>query len=272
VDLVRRSFGPLFREMSGHGAHEVIVESPNHARPLALSPLDDIALALKVMRRRCAALGTQPSFEVVQLFQNHGSRAGASLQHPHFQIVAAPVVPRQMRIKYAVAAEYYHATGSSVYSDLCRDELASGERLVFANAEFVAFAPFASRVAFETWIIPRAGRGKGKGANQHNLAWHLADMTWGWVNPGYERGAVYRNLDASLSRLPVAILYIVANIVLGIHLFHGFWSLFQSLGWKKKSYGVFLDKAARVIAIAIFLGYASIPLAILFGYGKEALR
>ena len=63
------------------------------------------------------------------------------------------------------------------------------------------------------------------------LAWHLADLTWGWVNPGYERGAVYRNLDASLSRLPVAILYIVANIVLGIHLFHGFWSLFQSLGW-----------------------------------------
>ena len=155
--FARRSFGPLFREMSGYGAHEVIVISPNHSRPLALSPLEEIALALEVMRRRCAALGAQPSFEVVQLFQNHGARAGASLQHPHFQILAAPVVPRQMRIKYAVAAEYYHATGSSVYSDLCRDELASGERLVFTNAEFVAFAPFASRVAFETWIIPRAG-------------------------------------------------------------------------------------------------------------------
>ena len=62
------------------------------------------------------------------------------------------------------------------------------------------------------------------------LAWHLADLTWGWVNPGFVRGAVYRNLDASLSRLPVAILYIVANIALGIHLFHGIWSLFQSLG------------------------------------------
>ena len=63
------------------------------------------------------------------------------------------------------------------------------------------------------------------------LVWHLADLTWGWVNPGFVRGAVYRNLDASLSRLPVAILYIVANIALGIHLFHGTWSLFQSLGW-----------------------------------------
>ena len=63
------------------------------------------------------------------------------------------------------------------------------------------------------------------------LVWHLADFTWGWVNPDFVRGAVYRNLDASLSRLPVAILYIVANIALGIHLFHGTWSLFQSLGW-----------------------------------------
>ena len=62
------------------------------------------------------------------------------------------------------------------------------------------------------------------------LAFHLADLTWGWVNPDFVRGAVYRNLDASLSRLPVAILYIVANIALGIHLFHGTWSLFQSMG------------------------------------------
>ena len=54
--------------------------------------------------------------------------------------------------------------------------------------------------------------------------WHLADLTWGWVNPDFEHGMVYRNLDASLSRLPVSILYIVANIALGIHLFHGTWS------------------------------------------------
>ena len=62
------------------------------------------------------------------------------------------------------------------------------------------------------------------------LFWHLADFTWGWVNPDFERGEVYRNMDASLSRVPVAILYIVANIALGIHLFHGVWSLFQSMG------------------------------------------
>ena len=63
------------------------------------------------------------------------------------------------------------------------------------------------------------------------LFFHLADLTWGWFNPDFVRGEVYRNVDASLSRIPVAILYIVANIALGIHLFHGTWSLFQSMGW-----------------------------------------
>ena len=63
------------------------------------------------------------------------------------------------------------------------------------------------------------------------LAWHLADLTWGWANPDFVRGEVYRNVDASLSRRPVALLYIVANIALGIHLFHGAWSMFQSMGW-----------------------------------------
>ena len=97
------------------------------------------------------------------------------------------------------------------------------------------------------------------------LAWHLADMTWGWVNPGYERGAVYRNLDASLSRLPVAILYIVANIVLGIHLFHGFWSLFQSLGWNSPRFNEWRRAAAVAIATIIVVGNVSIPIAVQAG-------
>jgi succinate dehydrogenase cytochrome b subunit len=85
------------------------------------------------------------------------------------------------------------------------------------------------------------------------LAWHLADMTWGWVNP------------ASLSRLPVAILYIVANIVLGIHLFHGFWSLFQSLGWNSPRFNEWRRAAAVAIATIVVVGNVSIPIAVLAG-------
>jgi succinate dehydrogenase / fumarate reductase cytochrome b subunit len=97
------------------------------------------------------------------------------------------------------------------------------------------------------------------------LAWHLADFTWGWVNPDFVRGAVYRNLDASLSRLPVAILYIVANIALGIHLFHGAWSMFQSLGWNSPRYNQWRKYFAWTLAAVVTIGNVSMPLMVVTG-------
>jgi succinate dehydrogenase / fumarate reductase cytochrome b subunit len=97
------------------------------------------------------------------------------------------------------------------------------------------------------------------------LFWHLADFTWGWFNPGFERGAVYRNMDASLSRVPVALLYIVANIALGIHLFHGVWSLFQSMGWSNPKFNAWRRHLATGIATLIVVGNVSFPIMTLAG-------
>ena len=97
------------------------------------------------------------------------------------------------------------------------------------------------------------------------IAWHLADLTWGWMNPGFVKGAVYRNLDASLSRLPVAALYIVANIALGIHLFHGTWSLFQSIGWSSPRFNNWRRYLATGVATAVVVGNVSFPIAVLAG-------
>lgn len=97
------------------------------------------------------------------------------------------------------------------------------------------------------------------------IVWHLADFTWGWVNPDFVRGAVYRNLDASLSRIPVSLLYIVANIALGIHIFHGFWSMFQSLGWNSPRFNKWRRAAATGIATLIVVGNVSFPIAVLAG-------
>ncbi len=106
------------------------------------------------------------------------------------------------------------------------------------------------------------------------LFFHLADFTWGWFNPDFERGAVYRNLDASLSRVPVAILYIVANIALGIHLFHGTWSLFQSMGWNNPRFNKWRRHLATGIATAIVVGNCSFPIMALAGvieYNPDAV-
>jgi succinate dehydrogenase / fumarate reductase cytochrome b subunit len=97
------------------------------------------------------------------------------------------------------------------------------------------------------------------------IAWHLADLTWGWVNPGYEYGEVYRNLDASLSRLPVALLYIAANIALGTHLFHGIWSLFQSMGWNNPRFNRWRRGLATGIATVVVVGNVSFPIMTLAG-------
>jgi succinate dehydrogenase / fumarate reductase, cytochrome b subunit len=97
------------------------------------------------------------------------------------------------------------------------------------------------------------------------ILWHLADLTWGWVNPDFSRGDVYRNLDASLSRVPVAILYIVANIALGIHLFHGTWSLFQSMGWNNPKFNEWRRMLATAIATIVVVGNVSFPIMTLAG-------
>ncbi len=97
------------------------------------------------------------------------------------------------------------------------------------------------------------------------LFFHLADLTWGWFNPDFIRGAPYHNVDASLSRVPVALLYIVANIALGIHLFHGAWSLFQSMGWSNPRFNRWRRGFATAFAAVIVVGNVSFPVAVLAG-------
>ncbi len=97
------------------------------------------------------------------------------------------------------------------------------------------------------------------------LAWHLADFTLGWVNPGFEHGEVYRNIDASLSRLPITVLYVVANLALGLHIRHGAWSLFQSLGRNNPRFASAKVWGANAFAAVIVLGNVSFPIAVQLG-------
>jgi succinate dehydrogenase / fumarate reductase cytochrome b subunit len=97
------------------------------------------------------------------------------------------------------------------------------------------------------------------------LVWHLADLTWGWVNPDFERGDVFRNVVASFQRPPIALLYIVANIALGIHLFHGAWSMFQSLGLNNPKWNSWRRSFAIGFAALVTVGNLSFPIAVMTG-------
>ena len=97
------------------------------------------------------------------------------------------------------------------------------------------------------------------------IIWHLFDLSWTGTGATYVRGMAYENVDASLSRFPVAALYIVANLALGLHLFHGAWSLFQSLGLNNPRFNKARRNFAAAFAAIIVVGNVSFPIAVLAG-------
>ena len=92
------------------------------------------------------------------------------------------------------------------------------------------------------------------------LFYHLADLTWGWFNPDFVRGDPYHNVVASLSNVPVAILYVVANVALAIHIYHGAWSMFQSLGVNSPKLNPLRRRFAQGFAAVILIGNLSFPI------------
>lgn len=105
------------------------------------------------------------------------------------------------------------------------------------------------------------------------ILFHLADLTFGNANPDFEHGEVFNNLVASLERWPVALIYIVANLALGLHLFHGAWSMFQSLGWNSPRFNPARRWVAVGIALLVTVINLSFPITVLAGWvTPEGLR
>jgi succinate dehydrogenase / fumarate reductase cytochrome b subunit len=98
------------------------------------------------------------------------------------------------------------------------------------------------------------------------VLFHLADLTLGWANPDFQPGKPYQNLVASFTNPAVAGLYIVANVTLGFHLFHGLWSLFQSLGWNNPRFNAWRRRFATAFAWIVTLGNVSFPVSVLMGW------
>jgi succinate dehydrogenase / fumarate reductase, cytochrome b subunit len=97
------------------------------------------------------------------------------------------------------------------------------------------------------------------------VAYHLADLTFGWVNPAAEGATVYEKVVASFSNPAIAAFYIVANLALGVHLYHGGWSLFQSMGWNNRRFNHWRRAFAVGFAVFVTLGNLSFPIAVQVG-------
>jgi len=148
----------FFTKMNGVGAHDVIVETPVHNRFIPLMEDQEVEELLTVYRERYNQLSRDPRVKVIIIFKNHGEAAGTSLIHPHSQLVATPIVPAELRQQFEVAIAHYDETGRCLYQDIIDHELRAGERIVMNTGGFVVFHPFASRMPFETWVMPKKGQ------------------------------------------------------------------------------------------------------------------
>jgi UDPglucose--hexose-1-phosphate uridylyltransferase len=147
----------LYDRMNGIGAHEVVIETPDHQASLATLGEEAIADVLLACRERVLDLKKDPRFEYILIFKNHGEAAGASLEHPHSQLIATPITPIMVKEELDGGARYYDLKQRCVWCDIIRQDR-GGRRMILEDNGFIVLAPFAPRFPFETWIMPRAHR------------------------------------------------------------------------------------------------------------------
>ena len=153
-DLGEHQVGP-YTAMNGLGLHEVLINSPRHDEDLGQAPLDSVERVVAGYIDRYQAHERYPTVKYSLIIVNHGREAGASREHPHAQIFGIPLVPPSVAAELEGVERYQREKGSCPYCDIVDFETQQGERVVYENAAFVVLAPFASRVPFECWVVPR---------------------------------------------------------------------------------------------------------------------
>jgi UDPglucose--hexose-1-phosphate uridylyltransferase len=188
--LDRRGEG-LYDSMNGIGAHEVIIESPRHEATLATLEPEAVERVLWAIRDRLQDLRQDRRFRSLIAFKNHGRAAGALLDHPHSQLIALPIVPREVRDELEGARAHFAIRERCLFCDIVRQDLADGRRVVAENADMVALAPWAPRFPFETWVLPRRHQASYEETPRHEIG-ALARLL----------GDLLRRMDQALSRPP----------------------------------------------------------------------
>ena len=167
----REAIEGFFDRMHGLGAHEVVIETPEHCGGLPDLPTDQVKRIVDAYIQRLSSLMQNPAFRYVLLFKNHGKEAGASLLHPHSQIIATPIVPQEVRNSLNIARAYYERKERCLFCDVLLAEIRSGQRIVEETEGYVALTPYASRFPFELVIYPKA--------HSHDFTTLDDDQRWG---------------------------------------------------------------------------------------------
>ena len=150
-----RTIHRSLRSMRGFGVHDVIVETPDHSLVMALMSDAHVADILRIYKTRYDQLSLDPRIAQVTIFKNHGADAGTSLEHPHSQLIATPVISHQVRERFQEAMRHHDDFGCCIFCQMIDEELQDQRRVVLTSEHFVAVELFASPAPFFTHIYPR---------------------------------------------------------------------------------------------------------------------
>jgi UDPglucose--hexose-1-phosphate uridylyltransferase len=182
----------MFETRDGMGAHEVIVETPLHDQPLHVLEPNRLWRVLWAWRTRLQDLKRDSRFASVVIFKNHGRAAGARLDHAHSQLVAYPIVPPALREEVDGGVWHLENTKRCIFCDVIAEEQRDGRRIIFDNDAILAIAPFAARVPFETWLLPRDHAPRFEEASDESLEGLassirtvIAGIDWALERPAY---------------------------------------------------------------------------------------
>jgi UDPglucose--hexose-1-phosphate uridylyltransferase len=157
----------MFDRMNGIGAHEVIVETPDHGRTLAAMAEPEIERVLWAYRERILDLERDVRLKYILIFKNHGAAAGATIEHTHSQLVALPIIPDFVREELDGGRRHFEIKERCVFCDIVHQDLADARRVVHENTDVVALAPYAPRFPFETWLLPKRHGARFEAAPRH---------------------------------------------------------------------------------------------------------
>lgn len=190
-DIDKRGDG-MYDIITGIGAHEVIIEHPQHKLSMSELSEENVAEVLWMYRERLLDLKKDTRLVYGLIFKNVGEAAGASLEHSHSQLIATPIVPLQVQGEMDRCTQYSSFRGRCLFCDMIKQEISTGSRVISDGHHFVAFAPFAARFPFETWILPKRHASHFEAMNDESMFKELASLL----------RSVLRRLEGAMSTPP----------------------------------------------------------------------
>jgi UDPglucose--hexose-1-phosphate uridylyltransferase len=189
---LHRSAHGIRRTVTGVGIHEVIVETPDHGKTTALLKDHEVETIIETYLNRFLFASADPRVGQVTLFKNHGEAAGTSLEHPHSQIIATPVITAQLRDRLINSIKHFDEFGECLFCHVLEQELKEGIRVILETEHFVSFVQFAALTPFSLLIMPRRHMACFAEINDaeaaglaHTLRVTLAKLYYGLENPDF---------------------------------------------------------------------------------------